>query len=192
MTAIETLAKAVASQDRDDDLAAKKEKNRQKLEPFKTKIEPYSKKTLDELKGWKPPGGVSGDDAYILFEKKMIERGDRAPDTIVYTLHVLLVGSRPEQAEKIRYNVEQKGMKIIHWDRFPKVSDSNPRRKKLADMHFNPQTGKCAYDMLEEVIKHYAYGTESNLAERLAAAEQRASSLEEKLREKRNNAGGNQ
>lgn len=185
MTAIETLIKALANQSSDDGKAAEKEAKRLEKEPFKTLIDPFSPKTLDELKGWNPPGGISGEDAYILFEKKMIEKGDRAPDTIVYSLHVMLVGSRPEQFEKVRYNVKVKGMKIIHWDRFPKINDSNPRRQKLAAAHFNPQNGKCAYDMLEEYVKSFAYNTEGDLAERLAAAEQRASSLEEKLREKR-------
>lgn len=195
MTAIEAITKALAAQSKDDERAAEKEAQRLKRPPFKTLIEPFSPKTLDELRGWSPPGGVTGDDAYILLEKKMIEKGDRAPDTIVYSLHVMLVGSRPEQFEKLRYNVKVKGMKIIHWDRFPKMNDSNPRRQKLAAAHFNPQDGKCAYDKLEEYVKSFAYNTEGDLAERAAAAEARAlsaearaSSLEEKLREKRANS----
>jgi len=187
MTAIDTIAKALTSQSKDDAKAEQKENRRMKLAPFKTRYEPFSAKTLDELRGWQPPGGVSGEDAYILFEKKSIERGDIAPDTIIYNLHPMLVGSRPEQKEKIRYNVEQKGMKIIHWDRFPKVNDSNPFRARLAAMHYNPQTRMSAYDTLEAILINYAEGKNNvaNLQAQLEAANELNASLQDKLQKKR-------
>lgn len=182
MTALDTIAKAIASQDKDESIQEKKEGRRLSLEPFQTKFKPFSDKTLDELRGWKPP---SGDDAYILFEKKMIERGDRAPDTIVYTLHVMLVGSRPDQLEKLRYNMEVKGMKILHYDRFPKMNDSNARRARLASMHFDPQRQQTAYDVLEQAVLRHATGEKSEMAERLAEMEAQNADLKAKLEKKR-------
>ena len=182
MTALDTIAKAIASQDKDESLQEQKESRRLKMAPFQTKFAPFSEKTLDELRGWRPP---NGDDAYILFEKKMIERGDRAPDTIVYTLHVMLVGSRPDQFEKLRYNMEVKGMKIIHYDRFPKINDSNAVRARLAAMHFDPQRQQTAYDALEDLILRYANDDKTSLAEKLAEAEAQNADLRSKLEKKR-------
>lgn len=160
MSLVENLASAIVKQDKAASRDSEREKERLALKPFETKFQVYHKDTINELKGWRPP---SGDDAYILFEKKFIERGDTDTNKIKYTLHIMKVGSRPDQIEKLRYNVTVKGMRILHYDRFPKMNDSVAGRARLAKMHFNPTTNSTAYDTLEAaILKHVEESVASN------------------------------
>ncbi len=153
---IEALARALASSQTHEDAAEKKEAARLKQEPFKTNVEPFSPTTYDNLKGWQEPKG-----AYILLEKKYYEYGMNLGGAIRYTTHTMNIGSRPDQLEKLRYNVQAKGMRILHWGKFPKINDSDPRQAALARAHVNPETGISAYDALEKAIRNYI-GTDSS------------------------------
>ena len=147
---IEQLAKALVNTQTHEEAAEKKEAARLKREPFKTNVEPFDASTYDNLKGWSEPKG-----AYILLEKKFYEYGMNMNGAIRYTLHTMTIGSRPDQIEKLRYNVQVKGMRILHWGKFPKVNDADPRQAALARSHVNPETGICAYDALEAAIRSH-------------------------------------
>lgn len=147
---IEAIAKALSQSQSDEEASQEKEKLRLKKPPFKTNIEPFSPTTLDNLKGWKEPNG-----AYILLEKKYYEYGRNADGAIKFTTHTMWIGTRPDQIEKLRYNVQAKGMRILHWGKFPKLNSPDPREAQLAKAHVNPESGRNAYDLLENAINGF-------------------------------------
>jgi len=169
---IDQLAKAISDSQQENELADKKEALRMAKEPFKTKIEPSSKETLDNLRGWVPPKGGG---AYILLEKKYREWGGTSDGTVQYTLCTMFINSRPDQIEKLRYNVQVKGMRIIHWDNFPTLNDPNLRQAQLARAHINPESGISAYDALLIAINNHTKGDS-------ITKDNRISELEEKLK----------
>jgi hypothetical protein len=175
---IEQLAKALSDSQVEEDASKKKEALRLAKEPFKTKIEPSSEKTLEQLRGWIPPKGGG---AYILLEKKFYEWGGTSDGSIAYTLYTMFINSRPDQIEKLRYNVQVKGMRIIHWDNFPTLNDSNLKQAQLARAHVNPESGVSAYDSLLIAINNHTKGDSitkdnkiSELEEKLKAANAKA------------------
>ncbi|TXH49866.1 MAG: hypothetical protein E6Q97_21440 [Desulfurellales bacterium] len=182
MSLVENLASAIVKQDKAASRDSDREKERLALKPFETKFQVYHKDTINELKGWRPP---SGDDAYILFEKKFIERGDTDTNQIKYTLHIMKVGSRPDQLEKLRYNVDVKGMRILHYDRFPKTNDPIASRARLAKMHFNPQENRTAYEALEAAILRHVRDSKSNTAVFSETKKKSDDVLKEKLEARR-------
>lgn len=189
MSLADSLAKAVVKEENELKLGDQREKARLKLEPFKTRYAPFSKETEDELKGWQPP---SDGTAYILLEKKYLDHADGGEPKIRYNLYTMRVGSRPEQLEKLRCNVQVKGMRILHWDRFPNINDKDAKRAQMAKMHFDPSRNMTAYEILEAALIGYATNSPSALAMKMSEKDDEIAALKKKLAdaEKKEGKGG--
>lgn len=191
MSIADSLAKAVVDEEESRKTGQKKELARMARAPFETLYQPSHEQIVGQLRGWSPP---PDDQAYILLEKKFIERGDNNKDEIRYTLYTMLVGNRPDQIERLRYNLMVKGMRVLHYDRFPRYNDPIPKRAELAKMHYNRTIGKTMYDSLEEAIKNMVAGNFEDYKIRTEAliADQQAKidDLTKKLAEKRSKDKG--
>jgi len=182
MTTLDSLAKVLVDDQKAVEAGEKKEKARLALKPFVTKVEPISKQTLDNLKGWREPQG-----AYVLYEKKYREWGQDKNGEVTFSTHTLLIGVRPDQGAKIEWYVRAKGMRVIHWGNFPKINDADPKRAAIAKQHVDPATGVCKFDELEAILMRLI-GTDTStkdiemndLKAKLAAAEKKAKELEKK------------
>jgi hypothetical protein len=66
-------------------------------------------------------------------------------------------------------------MKILHWDNFPSLNDSNLKQAQLAKAHINPESGTSAYEALLGAINNHVKGDTS-------VKDKKISELEEKLK----------
>lgn len=101
---------SLTKQEREEAAQVKKEEARLKKQPFKTMVEP-SPEVVEELRGWKEPRK-----AYVLMEMRKYDLNN---DRWYRGLATLDVDGRPEREEAIRYYINNKAGKILHYANFP-------------------------------------------------------------------------
>lgn len=183
----QALAEAVG-QETNAKVAADREAERLKKEPFKTMVKPTHEETVDALRGWVEPRG-----AYVLFERKKYLIQQDTSIRVGWGIKTLWLEDRPEQSEKIRY-YQSKGYKIIHYAKFPSLNDENPKRRERALM-YSQGTGINPWDEIKKLCEREIRG-DSELRAKLAQVETEKRALEVKFQaemEKKNvkNTGTN-
>lgn len=144
--------------------------------PFQTMVptKDLHPDTVDALRGWRPPRG-----AYVLFEKKQYNVVRDEPHRVGGGLFTLWLEERPEQWGKIPY-YKDKGFRVIHYGKFPKLNDPDVARAKKARAHsgkdmINP------WDIMAKRLDGEIAG-DPHAIEKLAAVENERQALEQKLK----------